>query len=263
MDSELRRGRHVVAALALATALTTAAPSAFAQGFRFTTEDDLVRSHQTSDDLYTFSVALDVQRRDTGVSLLENAFTDRAAGVRFDETYLSVGRRLAGASPWNVYVEAGVAHVGRGLFGERAQNAVHRAIGDQEVNLRYLESSFHPRLAATVGRTWSLGRRFEAGPSLEGELVPGVKSHAVVAAEARWRPARPIALELLGGERFTHASYAPLRSHLAARGSVARLSVVVVDRIFVSWSYNDYGARREHLSAGWRLPLGRGARPGD
>ena len=257
MYPKIHGWRIVVAALALATA---SLPSAFALGIRFTTEDDLVRSHQTSDDLYTFSVALDVERHDTGFSLLENAFTDRRAGVRFDETYLSVGRRLTAARPWNVYAEAGVAHLGRGLFGQRAQNAVHRAIGDDEVELRYLESSYHPRLAVTVSRSFAVGRRFELGPRVEGELVPGVKSHATVAVEARWRPTRRTAVELTAGERFTHASYAPLRSHLAARASVARVSLVWLERIYVSWSYNDYGARREHLSAGWRVPLGRSLR---
>lgn len=41
-----------------------------------------------------------------------------------------------------------------------------------------------------------------------------------------------------------------LDRHLAPLAPIARIGVVFQDRLFVSWTYNDYGDEREHLSVG-------------
>ncbi len=116
---------------------------------------------------------------------------------------------------------------GRGLFGEEVQNAVHRAIGGDEVELRYARSSLHPRLAATGERRFAAGEGFDWGPRFEVDLVPGLRSWAVVAAGASWRPSPRVALELSAGARFTHASYEPLRPHLERVVPAVRLGALV------------------------------------
>jgi hypothetical protein len=253
----MRRATVTALALALSFASTTNAE----QRVLLSTENDLFTNSGNRDDLYTFSVALAFDLdRGYGLTFRENAFTDRDAGLRFDETYLSVGRRLPWLESWNLHAEAGLARRGRGLFGESAQNAVHRAIGAEEVELRYRGSSLHPRLALHAERRFAIGPRWDWGPRVELELVPGLRSFALLAAEATWSPAERLAVELAAGGRFTDASYAPLERHLAGAAPAARLGLVYDRRYFLSWSYNDYGDEREHLSAGVRVALDRAIR---
>lgn len=243
-----------LAILVVALAALAATPLG-AQQLRLSTENDLLARSDTPDDLYTFSVALDLERAGCTWSLREDAFTDRAAGVRFDATFLGVGHAFEPAGAWTVRGEAGLLHVGRGLFGERAQNAVHRALGGEQVELRYLDGSLHPRLAASAERARALGRRVDLGPRLEAELAPGVDARALAGLALRWQPGPHFGLEALVGGRWARALTPALEPHLAELAPAARLGAVLFDRFFVSWSYNDFGDRREHLSAGWRLPL--------
>jgi hypothetical protein len=232
---------------------------ALAQEVRLSTENDLITNNRTGDDLYTFSVAVEGQVHAFALSLRENAFTDRPAGTRFDETYLSAGHSLPSWRHWAFYAEAGVVHVGKGLFGQRAQNAVHRAIGNDEVHLRYLRPSLHPRFALAASRPGAGGSRFAWGPRLELDVVPGLRSWALLAAAATWQPDALFALELQLGGRFTHASYPALEPHIAGSAPAARIGVSLGPHLFFSWSYNDYGDAREHVSAGFRFAVGGGS----
>src|SRR5690606_33721164 len=155
--------------------LLLAATGARAGGFRFTTENDILTDNPTRDDLYTFSVGLEIERAGFTLSLREDAFTDRAAGVRFDETYLDVARGFVAPRGWNLRLAAGVAHTGHGLLGERVQNAVHRLIDDDEVHLAYRDSSWHPHLEASAGRLVALDDSFELGPRFEVASTPGLR----------------------------------------------------------------------------------------
>ena len=67
-------------------------------------------------DLYTFSLRFELDRGPFTLALSENAFTDRGAGTRFDETYLTVGRQLPISDVWETYAAAGVLRVGRDRF---------------------------------------------------------------------------------------------------------------------------------------------------
>lgn len=227
-----------------------------AQELRVSTENDIFTNQPTGDDLYTFSVAFEFEYHNLAVSLRENAFTDRTAGVRFDETYLSLGWNVPVAPKWKAQAEISLVHVGQGLLGERVQNAVHRAIGRDEVDLRYLESNLHPRFAMAADRLMVAGQRLTWGPRVEVDLVPGLRSWALIAVEATWRPSSGIVVELLAGGRFTEASLPELEPHLARNAAAGRVGILLGRRFFLSWSYNEYGDTREHLSAGFRLAVG-------
>lgn len=236
----------------LASALASPAQ---AQGLRISTGNDLFSS-DTQDDLYTFSVAIQAERGAYTFALRENAFTDRAAGVRFDETYLSVGRDIPLGPSWQVHAEAGLVHVGHGLFGQSAQNAVHRLLHQEEVELRYQGSELLPRLALVAERPFAVASGLTVGPRFELDSVPGLRSFALAGAQVLWQPGGRVAVQLLAGGRYTETSLDPLEPHLADFAPVARLELALAERVYVAWAYNDYGDEREHLTVGYRLGWG-------
>ncbi|MFA6958092.1 MAG: hypothetical protein WC538_19665 [Thermoanaerobaculia bacterium] len=240
----------------LAIALAMAATPGGAQVLRLSTENDILSRSGPADDLYTFGIAFEVESAGSGWSLRENAFTDRAAGIRFDETYLSVRRPLPVDGPWNLSGELGLVHVGEGLFGQNVQNAVHRAVGSDQVELEYPGSSTYTRMAITATRPVDSNGSFTWGPSFDADVVPGFRSWLLVTVDAVWQPRGRFAVELQPGARFTSVSYDALEPHVASSALAGRASVVFDDRIFVTWSYNDYGDEREHVSIGYRVPLG-------
>lgn len=253
---------HAVAVLAATSWIAGATPAAAAQVVRFSTQNDVFVGGNSPDDHYTFAVALEIERPGHTVELTENAFTDRSGGVRFDETYLSVRRALPARAAWSLEMEAGLVRVGRGLFGEGAQNAVHRAIGSDEVELRYLGTEVHPRLAVAATRDLAAGERFEVAARLEADLAPGLRSLALAGVQTGWRPGGGFALELLAGARFATADYGPLEPHLETVAPAVHAALSLGDRFFVSWSYNEHGDEREHLSAGLRFsPAPRARNP--
>jgi hypothetical protein len=245
--------------LPAALVLAIAAP-AHAIDLRIATENDFL-TRDNRDDLYTFSLALAVERGPYTFSLRENAFTDRQAGARFDETQLAVRRAIPGFEAWSLHTEAGAVHVGRGLFGQDAQNALHRLVGGDELDLRYLGSRVYPSLGLEAERSFAVTGDLSLGPRLEVVSVPGFRSHAALGARADWRASASITLHAFAGGRWSDSSLALLDRHLASLAPLARLGVVLKDRVFVSWTYNDYGDEREHLSIGLRI-TGRATKGG-
>lgn len=243
----------------LAAALAALATPAAALDVYFTTENDFLTG-DNRDDLYTFAIDLSAEAGAYTFSLRENAFTDREAGLRFDETHLTARRAVGGLRRWNVWAEAGVVSIGRGLFGQDVQNAVHRLLGQEELDLRYLGSRFHPSLTVGVERPLHLGRTLALGLRLEADTVPGFRSHALAGAQAAWQAPAGVALHLFAGGRWSGATLEALDRHLATFAPSVRLGVVVLDRLVVAWTYNDYGDEREHLSVGLRV-AGAGSGP--
>jgi hypothetical protein len=225
---------------------------------RLSSQNDLVSRNPTSDDLYTFSFALDLARDPYRFSLREDAFTDREAGLRFDETYYLVGRSVPGTRSWSVDVQAGIVHVGRGLLGEDVQNSVHRLVGAEQLTLAYQPSSVHPSAGLDAERTLRPHRNVRLGPRIEARTSPSLESHLVLAGQTEWHAGRRVAVEVLAGARLTHASLEPLEPRLDPVAPVARVGIVFQDAFFVSWSYNDHGDRREHVGLGFRTGLGTG-----
>ena len=243
-----------VAFIALTTFPTT--PTA-ALDFRFETENDFLTGGN-DDDLYTFAVALEFDRGDYVWALREKAFTDRDGGVRFDETQLAIGRRVTlprgWLRGWDAYGELGLVRLGEGLLGQDVQNAVHSAIGDEEVELDYVaEDDVHASLYLRLDRLYRTHHGLTVGPRLEGYVAPGFRSHAVAGVQAHWQPRDFLAIEALAGARFSESSLSYLDRHLEEVEPVAELGFVIQERILVSWSYNDHGTAREHFSIGYRF----------
>jgi hypothetical protein len=254
-DFDGRQGAARILFLAIALVFTLQPLGA--QELSFSTENDLFTNSSTPDDLYTFSLAAAVELGEYRVALRENAFTDRVAGLRFDETYLGVSRALPSRAGWRWRAEAGLARVGRGLFGQGTQNAVHRLIGSDEVELRYLATSLHPRVALQGERWYWVGGGLELAPIFEAEAVPGLRYHATAGARARCQPASRFYLDLLIGMRWDHVALDALAPHIEPSGAVAKLEAVVAGRVVVSWSVNEYGDEREHVGLAYRIRVDR------
>jgi hypothetical protein len=238
--------------LGFAVLLAVALSSASAAELRLETENDLLSKSATPDDLYTFSFAAAVEQGPLLFSLRENAFTDRAAGIRFDETYLSVGRSLA----WRGFAlsgEIGVAHVGKGLLGQGAQNTVHRWIDDDQVYLRYGSGSLHPHAAFVVQRPLATTAVGDFAAIADADVTPGLKSVGFVGARAVLAPRAPVSVDVAAGARFAHASLESLEPHLERAAPAVRISILLRGSVYVSWSVNQFGDGREHLSAGYRF----------
>ena len=245
-----------VLALVLATALAAASPAA-AAGFRFVTDNDFLADN--GDDLYSFGVGFELHRGRYTLTLKENGFTDRAAGVRFDETFLTVGRSLPLPRGWDGWGELGAVHVGNGLLGETFQNDFHELIQADTVRLDYVEDGqVLPVASFAATRLSPLGPRFAAGPYVEASAAPGLKSHVLAAAQASWDVHPDVTLSALVGARHSEAELAALEPRMGGTAAQAELTLVWRQRVALSWSYNASGTRQEHLAIGWRVGADRG-----
>ena len=171
----------------------TGAKAATENEIIFRTGNDFLAGNSRSDDLYTaglgFTLELDRDQPATRplgrrfLTIEENLFTDRDADLRFDETWLLFGRRLRGEA-WRADVYVGAVRAGRGLFGEDAQNLVHRLIGDEEVHLRYVDRDRHfAVLGAGIRRTLLQGTRGSLHARAEARLAPEFQNWARVAVD--------------------------------------------------------------------------------
>lgn len=236
----------------LGVILLLAAVPAGGAGFRFVTDNDFLADD--GDDLYSFGVGLELQRGSYTLALKENGFTDRAAGIRFDETFLTVTRPFAFADGWRGWGEIGVAHVGNGLLGESFQNRFHEVIGADTVRLRYVDDSrVHPTASLGAGRLWQLGRQVELGPYVEVSATPGLKGHALVAAQASWDVRGPLAVRALVGARQSEAWLDALEPRMDGAAAQVEVTLVYRERVALAWSYNAFGTRQEHLAIGYRV----------
>ncbi|MEO1366792.1 MAG: hypothetical protein AAFX50_06415 [Acidobacteriota bacterium] len=258
------RFQNIFIGLVVAVAMTAPILStpAAALDFRFETENDFLTG-DNEDDLYTFAVALELDRGDYLWAIREKAFTDRDGGVRFDETQLAVGRQvtLPGGwlRGWDAYGEVGVIRLGEGLLGQDVQNALHSVIGSEEVDLEYVaEDDLHASLFLRLDRLYQVRDNLTAGPRLEAFAAPGFRHTAVASVQAFWQPTDFLAVEALAGARFSESSLRFLEPHLEDIDAVAELGFVIQDRILVSWSYNDHGTAREHFAIGYRFGDFRG-----
>ncbi len=231
-----------------------------ASGIELMTDNDFLTSNETGDDLYSFALELKVEARSYTFVLRENSFTDRQAGVRFDETYLTVGRHLVlGRWPaWSLRWEIGATHAGRGLLGQSAQNAVHRLIGDPELDLRYSGGSrLHPFLAAEAGRQVRLTSRVSAGPHVALETAAGFKSQAFLGLRALWRYGDGGNVRIGAGLKIAGTSHALLSAHLRDLAAAGEIAVDLPGGLVAIWSFNRYGTGRQHVSLGYRFASGR------
>ncbi len=253
------RANRFALLIALSLSFVPASSVLAAHEIEFVTENDLFTDDSAKDDLYTFAVALETELRGTRFALREDAFTDRAAGTRFDETSWSLGRRLRLGGAWQAHAEAGAVRIGRGIFGEKVQNTVHRALGSDVLALAYLPPSVHGRLALAAERSWTAGGSLAFGPRLELEWVSDVRSHAVLAGGLQWQPRPALAVDLLAGVRWSDADLAALAPHILPVAAVGGIGVTLFERVRIAWRYNDHGDGRTHLAVAYRFSRWRGA----
>jgi hypothetical protein len=233
------------------------AAAASGQELRLVSQNDFLTNNPTDDDHYTSSIELELERGPYTISFREHAFTDREADLRFDETYLTVERTFGGPGPWLVTAEAGVVHVGRGVFGQDLQNAIHRVLGNTPVDFEYIGNRVRPSVAAVADRPSWITRDVALGPRLEAFAAPGLRAHAVLAAQVAWRANRHLDVHVVAGVRGSHAWLDLLEPHTAGVAPLARVGVELYDRVQLTWTYNDFGDRREHVGIGYRFGFGR------
>lgn len=223
-------------------------------------DNDFLASNETDDDLYSFSVELRIARASHFFVLQENAFTDKRSGSRFDETSLFVGRHhyLRRRSGWDLRWQVGATHVGRGLFGQEAQNAVHRLIGNLELDLRYPETSkLYLSWAIEAGKEVRLGPRLSIGPHLAFESITGFKTHAFAGLSTAWRFRGTGLLRLSIGLKASSSSDALLAAHLEELTAGGEVAIDLPGGLVTTWSFNRYGTGRQHVSFGYRFPSSR------
>lgn len=222
--------------------------------------NDYLTNNSVDDDFYSFGMRLRLTVGATSYRLVENAFTDRADGFRFDETYLTAGRFLprSWTGPWNVWVEGGVAYVGEGLLGQTIQNDVHDLLGVSRVELDYLPDAddYYPHLEMEISRFWRPARDLLWGPVVGGSATPGFRWNVMAGWRARWQPSDSFSLDVTLGGRMVDTELALLDPHLDREALAAMVAVELPRGFFVEWSLNRYGTDREHLSFGVRLGFG-------
>lgn len=196
-------------------------------------------------------------------SFSERMFTDREAGLRFDETRVALGRRRLGVGRWEVDASIGVVHVGRGLLGESVQNAVHELVAAEPVDLDYLDRE---RLhAEVVAQAHGPSRRLAAvtwRPEFEIAIAPGFANQAVGRLVADAEVAPWLGLSVSVGARWATSSLDLVERHLEPLAPELSVSVLVADRLSLTWTDNAFGTGDDHVHLAWRLaaPGRRGVR---
>lgn len=241
-----------IAILLIAAALAPAAATELA----LTTSNDIISGE---DDLYTAELGVRAgwgEGRSLAVG--ERIFTDRERGVRFDETYVAVQTVAPSPEGWRVEVGAGALHVGEGLAGASLQNAVHRVVGSDRVDLEYPEHGrWFPTASLEVERSLRVRQGSAVAARAALDLAPGFRSlaHAEVIAE---RPlGRHLALRAGLGVLGTHVESRWLGDRLRELEPTVRLGVRF-RRLAFEWGHNLYGTATGHATIAYRLGLGDG-----
>jgi hypothetical protein len=184
----------------------------------------------------------------------ERMFTDRDAGLRFDETRVALGRHRLGVGNWQVDASFGVVHVGRGLLGESVQNAVHRLVAADPVDLDYVDQErlYAEVVAQAHGPSQRLGPLVWR-PEFEIGIAPGFANQAVgrVVADAEIAPW--LGLSVSVGARWATSNLDLLERHLEPLAAELSVSVLVADRLSLTWTDNAFGTGDDHVHLAWRL----------
>ena len=262
-----RRASSIRAALAcssLALAVTNAASAAEPLSVEVELMNDLGAVNDLVDDLYSGGLALRVARGRWRVALEENLFTDRAADVRFDETWLLGAWAPPPLGGWRSRLEAGAVHVGDGLFGEDVQNAIHRVINEPELQLDYIaEDDEHAVLGVEVWRTFREQRRVGLGPWLEAREAFGFKSSVAAGGTIAWRISQPWRLSGRLLSRWTESVLPELERRIDEDEPHVELSLQRRRWLRATYAHNEYGTGDQHwhLAFTWHARGQPGSRP--
>lgn len=260
--------RTCILALILLSSLT-AAPTQAAEPWQveLALNNDYLTANSQKDDFYTFAVYVEVTYGELTYRWEENAFTDRDAGQRFDESYLTLGKTLRPSwlGEWELWLEGGAAYVGEGLLGQQAQNEVHKPLGIEQVYLDYLDvDDFHPHGRAELSRTWSSLGTWSWGSRVGAAVTPNFRWNTVAAMTARWQTTPQLTVDFLAGMRYADTELALLEPHLEEVYPAAQIRVEHEWGWFAELSLNRYGTGRQHVTFGFTFGNGGDSqRPGD
>jgi hypothetical protein len=207
------------------------------------------------DDLYTAALGAAGSTHGYRFALYENLFTDEPAGLRFDETHLTVSRPVE-VSAWVLTPEVGGVRVGEGLFGQSFQNFVHRLIGRDELDLSYVDGTdLFLSLRFEALRPFHVSDRLEFGPRIELYDAFNLKSHAILGGAFDWQASRRFALFGYVAARYSAADFAPLEPWMRGWAPAGEIGVRYRQRVAAVLSYNAFGTEDDHLHVrfGWRF----------
>lgn len=238
----------------LLVSLLAQPPAAPAAEITFTTSNDPVSGNERPDDLYTAELALGVHLEGHDVTFRERMFTDHERGLRFDETSLEVSRPLSPLAGWGGEAGLGVLHVGRGLLGESAQNAVHRLVGSEEEDLRYAaDHRLYPLATLTLVRPLSVSSNL-------GSMTGRIEAVAAPDFHSSLRAGLVAERSLLGGlgviagvAGVLHEVDSDLLGDTVASSGIAWDLGVEWRDVFLVLSHNAYGTETRHLALGYRF----------
>ncbi|MDH3283923.1 MAG: lipid A deacylase LpxR family protein, partial [Acidobacteriota bacterium] len=229
-------------------ALLACFPASRAGEIRFTFANDFLVGNTIKDDLYTFAAAVEFTHEHWDVALWENAFTDSAHDLRFDETYLTASRTIALSEKWLAEIEGGVLHVGEGLLGQSSQNSFHRLIGDNELNLTYIrDEHLHAKARVGLRRHFRVGDRLWITPRIDLDASFGFRRDVTPRASVLWQGERGLAFIGGLGWRLTSVDLEALEPWIAESGPTAEAGLRIHDHWSVLWTYNEYGTEVRHL----------------
>jgi len=229
----------------------------------FTLNNDYFTNNTIEDDFYTFGLNITAAHNEILYSFEENAFTNRLEEFRFDESYFTVGRilpseKLGGLSVW---VEGGLAHVGKGILGQSAQNAIHDITGNSEVRLDYLAiDDYHAHFQFVAGKNWGINETLTFGPQLGLAMTPGFRWNGLAGVRGSWRPAEDFCVDIIAGTRFAGTDLDPLKPRLQDESSALSVGLELPYGFIIEWSLNRYGTDREHVSLGYHFGKGKRSR---
>jgi len=205
------------------------------------------------DDLYTSDIQIVITGATRRYVFGERMFTDRERRLRFDETHLSIETPLPPIGQWNTGVSLGILHVGKGLIGEGAQNAVHRALRSEEVSLPYVpDNRVYPTASLTLSRPVTENGRVQA--HFEAYTAPGFRNWVHGSIQASRPVGRNFDLGAGLGIRADEAESARFADAIGGISPTAHLSVSW-RALEVRASWNDYGTRSPHVSLGFKTNI--------
>lgn len=255
------RGSIATTAAILVAALAISGPVRAAE-FQLTLDNDFLTTNPIDDDLYTAGLRVGYSFGRYELAFVESLFTDSGNDLRFDETYLSIARLLDPVKGWHPRGRVGALRVGRGLFGESLQNAVHDMIGDERVALTYVDTSdWYPTFALDLRRESQVRPTLTIASTAMAASSFGFKSAVELSAELIWSPLLSVWFGVEVGGRYTDTSFAALEPWIERFGALWGFRVGLPGDLVLSWTYNEFGTELQHFSVlcRWRPGRDRGA----
>jgi len=210
---------------------------------------------ESPDDLYTAGIGFELDRDLRHYSFGERMFTDREAGLRFDETYLNVERHLKGWGRWQPTLGLGVLHIGKGLLGESAQNSVHHLIGSEQIHLDYQgDNRFFGEFLARLERQDELANNALLVTAIELRSAPGFRTWLRSTTRYEASFSRNFTYFVAAGFHAEEASFDLLERNIE-RWGLAGDAGISWRSLTLRWSYNDLGTKTSHLILGVAVPL--------